>query len=438
MRYFVTKECSRKKSRSFGRGAGILLFFILALFIASVSGAVSNETVVSEAQVAVSEVRLDPEIFMQDDTGTLAVTISNSGTETIDIDRVELLSDKLRVVNYQTYDQVGLLGSKNSLRFTFMIDADVEDGTYFPIFYVDVTGAGSLRYPVPVRVDDTDIMVSVVDAPSTFYPGSKEEITLSVGNSRENEVTSVSVTPEGEGIRTTQSSLFIGTLQPDEKKDVTFEVSASKGTDLVFDVSWRNGPNEHHTLLTLPVVMGERRVAAELVVNSVEVTQAGSSVTIKGDVTNAGLKDAKAVTVTTGAPAKPIDPNPVYVIGALEPDDFSSFEVTCTAPGASTVPLLIEYRDDEGDGYQETVDISLRNAGQASSGSGTSGSGQTFNAGGPGGQGNNRQRGGFFSFGSGVSRIPFLEIAVVIIGCVAVLVAWRKGYVKKIGDRFRK
>jgi hypothetical protein len=429
----------QQKTPLFRKGEGVLLvFFVMALSIASVSGAISNETSVSQAQIAVSEVRLDPEIFMQDDTGTVKVTISNSGTETIDIDRVELLSDKLRVVNYQTYDQVGLLGSRNSLQFTFMIDADVEDGTYFPIFYVDVTGAGSLRYPVPVRVDDTDIMVSVVDAPSTFYPGSKEQITLAVGNSRENEVTSVTVTPKGQGMRTTQSSIFVGTLQPDEKKDVTFEITAAKASDLVFDVSWRNGPNEHHTLLTLPVVMGERRVAAELVVNSVEVTQGGSYTTIKGDVTNAGLKDAKAVTVTTGAPAKAVDPNPVYVIGALEPDDFSSFEVTFIAQGSSTVPLIIEYRDDEGDSYQNTVDISLRNAAPAVPGSGTSGSGQTFTAGGPGGQGNNRRAGGFFSFGSGISRVPFLEIAVIIIGCVAVLVAWRKGYAKRIGDRFRK
>jgi hypothetical protein len=429
----------QQKTLLFRKGEGILLvFFVLALSIASVSGAISNETSVSQAQIAVSEVRLDPEIFMQDDTGTVKVTISNSGTDTIDIDRVELLSDKLRVVNYQTYDQVGLLGSRNSLQFTFMIDADVEDGTYFPIFYVDVTGAGSLRYPVPVRVDDTDIMVSVVDAPSTFYPGSKEQITLTVGNSRENEVTSVTVTPKGQGIRTTQSSIFVGTLQPDEKKDVTFEITAAKASDLVFDVSWRNGPNEHHTLLTLPVVMGERRVAAELVVNSVEVTQGGSSTTIKGDVTNAGLKDAKAVTVTTGAPAKAVDPNPVYVIGALEPDDFSSFEVTCIVQGSSTVPLIIEYRDDEGDSYQNTVDISLRNAAPAVPGSGTSGSGQTFTAGGSGGQGNNRRPGGFFSFGSGISQVPFLEISVIIIGCVAVLVAWRKGYAKRIGDRFRK
>jgi hypothetical protein len=106
--------------------------------------------------------------------------------------------------------------------------------------------------------------------------------------------------------------------------------------------------------------------------------------------------------------------------------------------GSSTVPLIIEYRDDEGDSFQNTVDISLRNAAPAVPGSGTSGSGQTFTAGGSGGQGNNRRPGGFFSFGSGISQVPFLEISVIIIGCVAVLVAWRKGYAKRIGERFRK
>lgn len=430
----------QRKTQVMSKVTSLLLVFILgAATVCMLASAATNETASeqAQAQIAVSGVQLDPGIFMQDDTGTLSATITNSGSQTVSVNRVELLSDKLQVVNYQTYDKVGLLGPKNSLQFTFMINADVEDGTYFPVFYVDVMGAGSIRYPVPIRVDDTDIVVSIVDAPATFYPGSKEEITLAVSNARENEVTSVSVTPKGAGVQTTQSSIFIGTLQPDEKKDVTFEVTATGPTDLVFDVSWRNGPNEHHTILNLPVKMGDRKVAAELVVNSVEVTQGGAYTTIKGDVTNAGLKDAKAVTVTPGSPAKPVDPNPVYVIGALEPDDFSSFEITFTAQGISSVPLVIDYRDEDGDSFQSTVDISLRNAGMGTQGSGTTGSGQVP-AGAPGTTGSVRRQGGFMSFGGGFSQIPVLEISLVIIGCVAVLVAWRKGYLAKIGDRFRK
>lgn len=425
------------KTHAMRKGTSLLLVFVLGAAVLCALASAANETASeSQAQIAVSGTILDPEIFMQEDTGTLSVTIMNSGSQTISINRVELLSDKLEVVNYQTYDKVGLLGSRNSLQFTFMINADVEDGTYFPIFYVDVTGAGSIRYPVPIRVDDTDIAVSIVDAPSTFYPGSKEKITLSVSNARENEVNSVSVTPKGNGIQTTQSSVFIGTLQPDEKKDVTFDVTVTEPTILVFDVSWRNGPNEHHSFRELPVVMGDRKVAAELIVNSIEVSQGAGYMTIKGDVTNAGLKDAKSVTVTAGSPAKGVDPNPVYVIGALEPDDFSSFEITFTAPGATSVPLVIDYRDDEGDSFKTTTDISLKNAGSGLQGTGNSGSGQ-IPSGNPG-TSSGARRGGFMSFGGGFSRIPLLEISLVIIGCIVLVVAWRKGYLGKVRDRIRK
>ena len=208
------------------------------------------------------------------------------------------------------------------------------------------------------QVDDTQIMVSVIESPETFSAGEEDQITLSVSNPRDNEVNSVTIVPLGEGITSSQSALFIGTLTPDQEKQVTFGITPERATDLVFDITYRNGPNQHHDTLTLPVKMGDRKVAAELVVNSIEVTSGGSGMTISGDITNAGLKDAKSVTVTVGEPAKPVDPDPVYVIGALEPDDFSSFEITCIAQGASQIPLVVSYRDEDGKTYQETFEVS--------------------------------------------------------------------------------
>ncbi|NYT08005.1 MAG: hypothetical protein GKC05_07120 [Methanomicrobiales archaeon] len=382
------------------------------------------------AQIAITDIRLDPEISMQDDTGTLKVRISNNGADPVSINRVELLSDEITVINYQTYDKVGTLGAGNSLEFTFLLKADVQDGTYFPIFYIDFTSAGSMRYPIPVRVDDTGIVSSVVDAPSTFSPGTKDTVTLSVGNARDNAISSVTIIPHGEGIVTTQSALFVGTLLPDEEKQVTFDITVTKSTEILFDITYRNGPNEHRSTLTLPAPTGDRKVAAELVVNSIEVTQAGTTVTISGDVTNAGLQDAKSVMVTVGSPAQPVDPNPVYVIGALEPDDFSSFEVTCNAAGATSVPLLIEYRDQDGMVSKETIQISLRNQIQSSSSEIPQNSGMPSAL--------NRRPGGIGMFGSGVSKVPVVPIIAVIGICIAGIVIWRKGYINRIRDRFRK
>ncbi len=44
----------------------------------------------------------------------------------------------------------------------------------------------------------------------------------------------------------------------------------------------------------------------------------------------------------------------------------------------------------------------------------------------------------FGSFGGGFAQIPVVEILLALIGCVAVAVAWRKGYLGKILTRVRK
>jgi hypothetical protein len=326
---------------------------------------------------------------------------------------------------------VGTIGAGNTMSFTFTVQANTADGTYYPVFYLDLRNGGSIRYSIPVTVESTGIQVSVVDAPETYPANSKDTLVLSVGNPRESSVNGVTVTPGGEGIKITQTAVFLGALTPDEEKTATFEILASQSTDLTFDVSYRNGNNEHHATLTVPVEIGERTVEPDMVVNNIEVSQSGSAITLTGDVTNAGLKDAYSVKVTVDSPATATDPYPVYVVGGLESDDFSSFEVTCNAQGASSLPLLVQYKDEDGKTFSETVTISLSSAGQA----GTAGRAPAdISSGGPQGG-----RGGMgMSFGSGFGQIPVVEILLVIIGGVAVVVAWRKGYLGKIRDRFRK
>jgi hypothetical protein len=169
-----------------------------------------------------------------------------------------------------------------------------------------------------------------------------------------------------------------------------------------------------------------------MVVNNIEVSQSGSAITLTGDVTNAGLKDAYSVKVTVDDPATATDPYPVYVVGGLESDDFSSFEVTCSAQGASSVPLLVQYKDEDGKTFSETVTVSLSSAGQA----GTAGQAPADMSGAP--QGGRGGMGMFGSFGSGFGQIPVVEILLVLVGGVAVVVAWRKGYFGQIRDRLRK
>ncbi|MDK2890072.1 MAG: hypothetical protein PWR21_704 [Methanoculleus sp.] len=409
------------------------LCILLLLLSAIVGAAAAAETSSAEEQIAVTGVTVNPDALMRGDTGTVTVEIKNTGETGVAISRAELYPNGIAVVNDKTYDSVGIIGPGNTMSFTFTVQANTADGIYYPVFYLDLRDSGSVRYSVPVTVESTEIRVNVVDAPETYPANSEDTIVLSVGNPRGSSVSGVTVTPTGEGIRSTQTAVFLGALAPDEEKNASFRILASQSTDLTFDVSYRNGNNEHHATLTVPVEIGERTVEPDMVVNNIEVSQSGSAITLTGDVTNAGLKDAYSVKVTVDSPATATDPYPVYVVGGLESDDFSSFEVTCNAQGASSLPLLVQYKDEDGKTFSETVTVSLSSAGQA----GTAGRAPAdISSGGP--QGGREGMGMGMSFGSGFGQIPVVEILLVIIGGVAVVVAWRKGYLGKIRDRFRK
>ena len=406
---------------------------LLLLLLSAIVGGATAADASAEEQIAVTSVSVNPDTLMRGDTGTVTVEIKNTGETGVAISRAELYPNGISVLNDKTYNSVGTIGPGNTMSFTFTVRADAADGIYYPTFYLDIRNGGSVRYSVPVTVESTEIQVNVVDAPETFPVDGKDTITLSVGNPREGSVNGITITPSGEGVRNTRTAVFLGALASDEEKNASFEITASRSTELTFDVSYRNGINEHHTILTVPIEIGERAVAPDMVVNNIEIARGGSAITLTGDVTNAGLKDAYSVKVTVDDPATPTDPYPVYVVGGLEPDDFSSFEVTCNAEGASSIPLVVEYRDQDGRTFTETVTVSLNSASQASQ----AGAGSTMPSGMTGGpQGG---RGGMgMSFGGGFSQIPAMEILLVVIGGVAVVVGWRKGYFGKIRDRFRK
>jgi hypothetical protein len=80
---------------------------------------------------------------------------------------------------------------------------------------------------------------------------------------------------------------------------------------------------------------------------------------ITGDVTNAGLTTANAVTVTALAPAVPQDPYKSYVIGALKPDDFGSFEVTFSAGNSTNIPIQLSFRDTDGNVITSTQNVTV-------------------------------------------------------------------------------
>lgn len=332
------------------------IYILLGLFLLAGVVSASYE---NAAQISVTDVRMDPEVFMKGDTGTITVQILNSGTESVSVSRATLIDSDITLVSEGTYDSVGDVGAGNSMIFTFTIKADLPDGFYYPKFYLDFRDAGSLRYRIPVIVESTPLKVSVLNRPDTFTTGKKETITLLIGNPRPNTLNGVSVTPLGNGFSSVQTGYFIGALAPDESMEVSFDVTPEEASDLIFQISYRNGINSHTAELTVPLEVKTDKKQAEPLLSNVEVVWEGTYWRVSGDVSNAGLETANSVIVTTGLPATPVDPYRVYVVGALEKDDFSPFEVTFTAANAIEIPLIVQFKDADGNTYERNVSISI-------------------------------------------------------------------------------
>lgn len=402
----------------------------------------------SGSQVAIESTTVNPGSFFTRDTGTLTVKVANRGDTAVRIQRATVSSNEFDLLNADTYATVGTLEAGSTRDLTFSLMADAGNGIYYPEVDLDLGDAGSIRYAVPIRIDNTGIQASVEDAPGSYMKGQQNTVTVAVFNPRQSAVNGVTVTAAGQNLTVSDTAGFVGALAADQARNVTFQVTPQDSTTLTLTVSYRNGLTDHSTVLTVPMTVGDRSTAADPVVNGVEIASSGGTYTLSGDVTNAGIDDARGVVVTVGSPATPVDPNRNYVVGSLAADDFASFELTFTAAGARTVPLLVQYKDDDGNAFEKTVEVTLSGstagAANASSGapSGASASGGFQGgpqAGGPGGG----SVLGIFGGGrpgssTGSSSLPILSIAGVLIVIVVLGVAWRKGWIAKARTRLRK
>ncbi|HUM77227.1 MAG TPA: hypothetical protein PLP43_02260 [Methanoculleus sp.] len=333
-----------------------LYLFILALCAAL---ALASPAAAATADIAVVSSSLDPPVMMSGDTGTLTIVVQNNGADPVAIQSARLYGKGV-VPTTDPYLAVGEIGGGNTRSFTFTVRADAGEGTFYPTFVLDFRDGGSLRYPVLIQVEDTPLSISMVKKPDAFSEGRTAGITLMVGNPRPNAVSGVQVVPEGTGFSVTPTSGFVGGLEPDASGTVTFNLTPETETDVTFRVVWRNGINTHTTDLVLPVTFGEDKKRANPVITNVEVTPISGGYRIVGDVMNAGLESARSVMIAPASPAIPIDPFRVYVVGTLDSDDISSFEVTLRVDAAvEDVPLIVEYRDDDGNLYTSTRTVGL-------------------------------------------------------------------------------
>lgn len=341
---------------------------IALVFIGAGSAAVTDPS----CDVSLS---LTPSTLMPGETGQLVVTLHNSGTTPLTIYKVAI-TDSWDVVSvtHPALKTLGSISPTKSMTLTFPITANDVEGTFYPSLSIELSNNIQntfIKYPFAVTVDSKSVSLSVTERPEVFEPDTTQIVGLSIGNLRANQIDSVVVTASGEGVSCEEGMVFAGAIAPGASSDVFLTVITSEKTESInLDVSYKNGANWHTDTLTIPVEGGELKTGAELFVNNIEITSGASYTTITGDVNNAGLQTAKGLVVSLNG-AEPLQPYPVFVVGSLDADGLSEFELTFTNPESDSLDLIFTYKDDNGNTYvqEETISISaVQSAGSAVSG----------------------------------------------------------------------
>ena len=422
----------------------IQCLFVLILAISGVLAASAASPSVSAGdgiyQTHVTSVTLDPQVFFPYETGTINVQLTNSGNQTVTLSGPDILDTHLAVLNKGSYSTNVRLGPGSTMTYSFFVKASGDEGTYFPLFTVSTVEAGSISYPFQFEIDATDLDAKIVDKPDNFAINKKDTVNLSLINPRNGDLTDIIITPSGDGVTISPATKFVSVLPEGSSQVASFKVTPNKATDLTFDITYHNGNNNHNTSLVLPINIGEDKTAAVPVINNLALSATGAAHQLTGDVTDAGISDAKSMILTVLPPAKPVEPYGQYAIGSLASDDFSSFTLTFTGDDLADVPVLITWKDADGNTFSNIQHLDLRfvsgstgsRTGSSGSLSSTSGSRTTssVNAGGPPGGGS------IFGFGgsrsSGISAFyPVIALAIIVV-VGAVLYRKRKWLAAKL------
>ncbi|MGA2918370.1 COG1361 S-layer family protein [Methanoregula sp.] len=346
----------------------IVIFTCILLSLCAILGTASAyetpESIVAASKVYISSITFDPGAFFTGDTGTVNVAVTNSNNNISSVVNHASFGDQNIKMTSKQYDSTTNIGPLQTQPFVFSVTADALEGTYYPTFSMNFRDADSFYYRATVEIDNRPLELTVVDQPDAFTHGKKKTIYLKVSNPRKNDVRNVVLEVSGDGITAIPSRTFIGDLDQGESIPVNVSMTPDKETTLDLTLNYDNGNNPHTVTLNIPIAFGTDKMLANPVMSNVLVKNDGTVIHVTGDVNNAGLENANTVTVSALSPAVPQDPYKTYVVGALKPDDFGSFEVTFTAdPAVTSVPIQLSYKDDDGNIYNASQDVNIASAG---------------------------------------------------------------------------
>ncbi len=347
----------------------ILLLLLIVLSIVTVLPVTALSSLDIASQVHVTSVDVNPGTLYPYETGIVTVNVENTGKQSVAMSHATISSNDIQLINTDSYDSMIYLNPGSKISFVFQIKAGGNDGVYFPIFSTDIKDSGTLYYPFNVRVDSSDIKVGISQKPDNFAVSKKDTLSLSVVNPRGYQVDNLLIIPSGEGIDVNPQQFFASKLDSMDSVDVPFSVTPNSGNNLTFHITYNNGIDNKHSIdFPVSLLIGADKLGVIPVVNNLALTSMGDYYKLNGDISNSGINDAKGVIVTVKAPALAVDPSREESIGSLSSGDFSSFEITFSSADLSDVPLLAQWKDNDGNSFSKVIDLNLRSLLSSSSG----------------------------------------------------------------------
>ena len=379
--------------------------FIAALFtvVSLLLLATASVSAAEGPAVMIVDYGVEPEVLMPGDTGTITVTIKNMDTQSsetkmtttgkfspsettttstssisAEIETIRLSSrsrdiEWLREGLQRTeYYNVGALGPGEGITISLPIKAaaHAHDGTYFPEVCIEVDNGENVRFPVPVKVDSSEVEIFEKDIPSEISLSESKQMEMVVANNRPNSVkgVNVQVKSKSDGLEFTPERIFIGNLAAYEKRAVNFTLTPlfEGDNDIYFEAEYKNGDNLHHSEFTSSVLVRSIADVKLILVNAPEFVFKEDVAKIEFDVANGMAKDIKAVSVVPAIEGLRILPSE-YFIGDMEVGDVfsASFDVYTRdlSIGDTTIPFTLLFKDVDTDkqyemqGYEVHVEV---------------------------------------------------------------------------------
>lgn len=344
-------SCRIKIETAHNRTVCILISFFIILAGIGLSGVVTA----SEPTIVISSYEVRPDVIMPGGSALITVHVSNTAkgasitkvggdqttgqsvTETRDINvylsDVSLFGNGLQVESGD-YRRVGEVGPGQSVPLTFLVQAPHQSGIFFPELHIATEGGRSLKYPIPVNVNDDSLVQKnpalqiTKEIPASVIPGNDTLGTLVLHNDGDTAASEimVNISPASPEISVaSQVVTHISRLGPGEDVSIPLTISTSRKTPegislLTCTLRYSTAGG---TILTqaeqVPIkISGKPDLAIAAVTSDPVRISEGMPFSLIVRIENTGTGDANGVRAVIDGPVKGTKE---AFVGKIEPDN---------------------------------------------------------------------------------------------------------------------